>query len=203
MLLLAIAASLLLHLILAFVVRWPSPRDAQPQDIAVTHARIIRIRHVAKVVRPPAKPHPHRTSAPAILKHPVPKRVAPPRLTHAAAGRAAAAASAAATSVPSPEPSAAACSAPNAPAALAGSPPPAPSILPDVRARAASGITRVAVRLSPSGRVLDARVAASSGSPSLDVAAVSMAKAATYAPAYVKCKAVVGAYTFSVKWAAW
>lgn len=198
----AIAASLLLHLIFAFVVRWPSPREAQPQDLTVSHARVIAIRHVAKVPPPPATPHPRIAVAPIVPKRTLPRNVAPPRLAHGASGSLAGVASAA-TAAPSPLPSAAACDDPNAPAALAGSPPPAPTIAPSVRAKAVSGVTRIAVRLAPSGSVQDARVSASSGSASLDVAALSMAKAASYAPARLKCKAVAGDYTFSVRWAAW
>jgi TonB family protein len=78
-----------------------------------------------------------------------------------------------------------------------------PTIAASVRAQAVSGVTRVAVQLNPAGSVQDAHVAASCGSASLDVAALSMAKAATYAPALRNCKAVAGAYTFSVKWAPW
>lgn len=197
----AIAASLLLHLIFAFAVRWPSPREAQPQEVTVTHARIIAIRHAAKVL-PTAAPRPRAAVAPVAPKRALPKNVVPPHLSRGARGVAAAVV-AAATAAPSPPPSVAACDAPNAPAALAGSPPPVPTIAPSVRAKAISGTTRVAVQIDPSGSVRDARVAASSGSTSLDVAALSMAKGATYAPARLKCKAVAGDYTFSVKWVAW
>lgn len=195
----AIAASLLLHLILAFVVRWPSPREAQLQNVTVTHARITQIRHVAKAVPPPATSHPRATVAPVVPKRTRPKSVVPPHVQ----GARGPAAAAALTVTPSPQPAAAACNSPNAPAALAGSPPPVPTIAASVRAQAGSGVTRVAVRLGPGGSVQDAHIAASSGSAPLDVAALSMAKAATYAPARRKCKAVAGAYTFSVKWAAW
>ncbi len=197
----AIAASLLLHLIFAFVLRWPSPREAQPQNVTVTHARVIAIHHVAKALPPPTTPHPRTTVAPVVPNRTLPKNIVPPRLSRGASGVVAAAAPA--TAVPSPQPSAAACDAPNAPAAVAGPLPPAPTIPASVRAKAVSGTTRVAVRLSPSGVVQDAHVAASSGSVSLDVAALSMAKGATYAPARLKCKAVAGDYTFSVKWAPW
>lgn len=201
LLLYAIVASLLLHALLALVARWPTPREAQPQNVAITHARIVTIHHVATVPPPPATPHPRVALAPVARRAP-PKRIALPRLSRAASGATAPLVQTA-TAAPSAPPSPAPCASPNAPAALAGSPPPAPSLAPDVRAQHVSGVSRVAVRVSASGSVLDAKIAASSGSPSLDVAAIAMARDATYAPAYAKCKAIAGDYTFSVRWAAW
>jgi len=78
-----------------------------------------------------------------------------------------------------------------------------PQIAPDVRAQNASGVTSVAVTLDEAGRVTGATVSSSSGNPSLDLVAVSMARTATYTPRYRACKAVAATYTFTVRFVAW
>jgi TonB family protein len=61
-----------------------------------------------------------------------------------------------------------------------------------------TGPTSVTVRVSiePSGRVSGVDVVNSSGDRLLDDAVIRAARASTYAPRYVDCKAVAGEYTF-------
>jgi TonB family protein len=66
-----------------------------------------------------------------------------------------------------------------------------------------NGTAAIHVSLDPEGRVLDAVVAQSSGNAGLDAAAMQMARAASYTPKYVDCKAVAGEYTFTVRFFAW
>jgi TonB family protein len=72
-----------------------------------------------------------------------------------------------------------------------------------VRAAKVSGTAAIEVSLDPKGRVLEARVAQSTGNTGLDTVAAQMARGATYTPKYVNCRAVAGTYTFTVKFVAW
>jgi TonB family protein len=76
-------------------------------------------------------------------------------------------------------------------------------IPPDARAAGTNGTSSVLVHLDGTGNVLSATIAGSSGNPSLDMVALSMAKGASYVPAYKDCKAVASDYTFAAKWVAW
>ena len=72
-----------------------------------------------------------------------------------------------------------------------------------MRAQGVSGTTSVLVHLDDKGNVIDASVTGSSGSPTLDVAALAMAKGATYTPAIANCKAIASDYTFTARFIAW
>jgi TonB family protein len=192
----ALGVSLLLHLILAVVLRWPEYLPEQKTEtvsiLTRTHAmQIVHAMHTPV----PHPPQPRASSVPR-LKHVVPVVVA-----HAKTGPAIAA-EARPTPAPTSAPTGARCTTPNVPAALAASPPPAD--IPDAaRAQAVNGTTRVQVRLDATGSVLDADVISSSGSPALDAAARTMALDASYDPAYARCAPVAADYMFSAKWVAW
>lgn len=192
----ALGVSLLLHLILAVLLRWP---EYLPEQKAETVSVLTRT-HVMQIVQATHTPVTHppqpRASSVPMLKH-----VEPVVVAHAKTGPAAAAA-VRTTPAPTVAPTNAPCITPNVPATLAASPPPAD--IPDAaRAQAVNGTTRVQVRLDATGAVLDADVIATSGSPALDAAARTIALGASYDPAYVKCKPVAADYTFSAKWVAW
>lgn len=63
-----------------------------------------------------------------------------------------------------------------------------------------TGTTIVAVAADNKGSILDAWVWESSGTPSLDAAAVSEARGSTYAPARAFCRSVSDYYLFRVNW---
>ncbi|MGH7728958.1 MAG: energy transducer TonB, partial [Vulcanimicrobiaceae bacterium] len=58
----------------------------------------------------------------------------------------------------------------------------------------ASGTTLVAIDLSPTGTVVTARIARSSGSPLLDRAALVGVRQQTFAPQIVDCRTIGGTY---------
>jgi TonB family protein len=62
----------------------------------------------------------------------------------------------------------------------------------------AAGRTQVRVDLSPTGSVVSASVARSSGNTALDTAAVEAARQARYAPASDGCRAIGGSYLYTV-----
>ena len=206
LLIFAFALSLLVHIILSFVV----PKKFASDESTVVRAMMRRVVPITIAqVQPTPKPRP-QIMPPHAMIHPrtntttkVPK-VSVPVLKHAVATSqpmvAAPSGSGslhteAAVPTPTPRP----C---NASAALAASPDP-PEIAPEVRAQMASGISRILVNLDANGSVLDARVASSSGSSSLDQIALTMARAATYLPARVQCKPVAGTYAFSARFLPW
>jgi TonB family protein len=61
----------------------------------------------------------------------------------------------------------------------------------------------VRVSLDPSGSVRQTTVVQSSGNTSLDLVAVSMARAARYMPATHACKPIASEYLFKAKFSAW
>ncbi len=192
----AIALSLLLHFIFALVARWPQPPGEQVAE-KISHVHIVRIRHIVPTPPPPVfTPHPPA----AIVRH---GRVNLPVVSHANTGPAATA-QAVQTPPPTPKPLASGenCVTRNAPAAKATAPPP-PDIAPDVRSQGVSGTTSVLVQLDARGNVVNASVTTSSGSESLDAAALAMARNTTYTPAIENCKAVASNYTFTARWLAW
>jgi TonB family protein len=101
-----------------------------------------------------------------------------------------------------PSAAGAGCAEPNAAAAVVGTPPP-PDIPAAVRADHTSGVALVSVALDAQGEVSGASVAQSTGSSSLDLVAVSMARDARYSAPLRDCKPVAGNTTFSVKFVAW
>jgi TonB family protein len=196
LLLIAFALSLLVHAIVAVVLH-PPRADFQSQAEVVS---IVRRSTIAVAHNTPPPPRPAHTPAPRNLTAPKPhgRTGAPPRSEGGGTGRA----------TPAPAPTAppatpsGACTAPNAAAAVAVSPPP-PDIPPAVRADATSGTAFVTVALDAQGQILGTTVAQSTGNSSLDIVAVSMARAATYSAALHDCKPIAGSATFSVKFVAW
>jgi TonB family protein len=198
LLLIAIGLSLLLHLVFALVARWPSLSREQLAE-RISHVQIVRIRRAIPTPPPPPAPNPHPPAA-HVTK---PAKIAVPTLTHRN-GPAAAAVAARPTPSPLPHPVAGGqgCATRNAPAARDASPVP-PDLAPDVRAQGVSGTTSVLVHLDEKGNVISANVTGSSGSPTLDIEALTMAKGATYTPAIANCKAIAGDYTFTARFIAW
>ncbi len=203
----AFALSLLIHLIVASGVRWPFVRTRDETE--VVHVQNMRVTRIAHVPTPP--PHTPPPQTPPPTASPAPARSAPPAPhlppsssgTGGATGRVLSKRTPAPTPVPTPAPSATVqCANNDLPAQLAASPPP-PEISPQARADSVTGTTKVRVQLDANGAVQGTTVVDSSGSGSLDLVAVSMARAAQYTPAQHDCKAVASDYTFSVKFVAW
>lgn len=203
-LLAAVAASLLLHLVFAGYFHWPSfDRTNASQVFKVREIRIARVAHT-----PPPTPRPPPVSTPAVRAS-----IAPPLVqTHGGKGPPAPrkiASGPPATQPPPPTATPAplatrqgACAFANADPTIAATPGVA-DIPADARASKTSGTTAVQVSLDPQGQVTAAVVAQSSGNAGLDAVATQMARDATYTPKYQNCKAVAGSYTFTVKFVAW
>jgi periplasmic protein TonB len=201
LLLIAFALSLIVHLIVAMILRPPLPTPQSQAEVVSIERRPATIA-VTKVVTPPPPP-PKRTPAPRSVSS------APPRSRKGEAAAAGGSGTAPPQTPPPPAPTpspaasvAGACSQPNADAAVAVSPSP-PDITPEARTEGTSGVALVRVQLDENGQVTGAGVAQSTGNSSLDLVAVAMAREARYTPALHDCKPVAGAYTFSVKFFAW
>ncbi len=195
LLFIAIAVSLLVHLIVAGWLQLPFalPQDAK-QVVTISHLRVTRISQ--------ATPPPH---TPAPQPSPSARASGPPRPV-ATNGHPTTSSATPAPPTPTPPvalPTAAQpCKSPNAPAGLSATP--APGDIPAAtRAAATNGTTSVLVHLNADGTVASAAVAGSSGNGSLDLVALTMAKGAQYVPAYKACKAIAADYTFAAKWVAW
>jgi TonB family protein len=190
----ALAISVLLHIALAFWLRLPSAIGGDREHVvsSIDRLRILPVVHVRRT-EPSKRPARSARHSRSTLVH----LTGPP-------GKQPVAVVAVAPTPPPPAPvsSAAPCRDPNAKAALA-SPPSPPDISADARAQGTNGIAAVLVRVDADGSVGDAAVTGTSGNAALDDVALSMARAATYAPALLDCKAVAGDYTFRVKFAAW
>jgi protein TonB len=200
LLLIAFALSLLVHLIVALILRPAAPTaQNQPEVVSLEH-RPASIA-VKKIVTPPPPP-PKRSPAPKTISS------APPRAAKGLTGPSGVAAStpapvvAAPTPAPSPVANGAACAQPNAEPAIAVSPPP-PDIAPAARAEGTSGIALVRVQIDPTGQVTGTGVVQSTGNSSLDLVAVTMARDARYSPGLRDCKPIASTYTFGVKFVAW
>ncbi len=202
LLVIAFALSLLVHLIVALIMRPPTPTPQGPAEVVSIEHRPATIA-VTKMRTPPPAP-PQHTPAPRTVTS------APPRRPTGLEGPAGTAygtppAPTPAPATPTPAPAATSgvgCAQPNAGAAIAASPPP-PDIAPGARAEGTSGVALVRVQLDPSGQVTGTGIVQSTGNSSLDVVAVAMARDARYSPALRNCKQVAGDYTFSVKFVAW
>lgn len=202
MLLIAFALSLLVHVIIALILRPTTPTaQGQAEFVSIEH----RPATIAVTRLPPPPPRPKRTPSPQAPSS------APPRARKGLAvppGASSGAASVAQTpgaASPTPSPAAvanAACTQPNAAAAVASSPSP-PDITPEARTAGTSGVAMVKVQLDPAGQVTNAGVMQSTGNSSLDLVAVTMARDVHYSPALHDCKPVAGEYTYSVKFVAW
>ncbi len=203
LLFIAFALSLLVHLLIALIVRPAAPsRQNQTEVVSIQHRRMV-IALTKKTPAPPSPtPRPIRTSAPAPAP---PREKAPVAVARGPGGGGrglATAAPATPTPAPVPTPSPAGCAHPDAAAAVLATPSP-PDIAPDARISGTSGTALVKVQLDPSGGVTDTSVTQTSGNSSLDLVAVAMARDARYTPALHDCKPIAGIYTFSVKFVAW
>ena len=158
-------------------------------------------------------PAPVQTQAPKPQQTPQPVRsktrshIATPHLTARGGKNSAEHPPAVATPVPTPRPTerpsaSVGCSHPNAPAAVSATPD-VPDIAAEARAARVNGVAAIDVSLDPSGAVTNAKVARSSGNDGLDASAVTMARNATYTPAYASCKGIASTYTFTVRFIAW
>lgn len=202
LLLIAFALSLLVHLVVALILR-PAAPSAQNQPEVVSLERRPASIAVKRTVTPPPPP-PTRPPAPKTVNSAAPRSpkglAGPP----SGAGTPAPAASAVpATPTPSPVVAASGgCSQPNAGPAVSVTPP-APDIAPAARAPGTNGVALVRVQLDATGDVTGADVVQSTGNASLDLVAVTMARGARYTPGLHDCKPIASAYTFSVKFVAW
>jgi TonB family protein len=196
LLIVAFALSLLVHLILSGVIRWPlHPSQGSEQIVHVAQLQVLH------VMPPPHTPKPVPSHAPPVHRTPV--HVA--RVT-AVNPRSNTSEARAVLGTATPQPTLAPTATPDCsndtPVQLV-SEPPAPEISPDARGGHVSGITQVRVVVNASGGIESANVVASSGSDALDLVAVGMAKDAQYAPAMHACKAIASDYTFSVRFIAY
>lgn len=199
----AIALSLLLHAVIATVLRPARPAaENDVERVTIEHRSAIALQ------TPPPKPPPQTPSP-----RPRPSTIA--AKPAATPGRQAlpGAPSVRGTAQPQPTPT------PTAAAAVAAATPlpcsgndigaatigdqPQPDIPAAARAEGTSGTAVVAVRLNGSGGVLSASVAQSTGNSSLDLVAVTMARSARYRPATHDCNAVASTYRYSVRFVAW
>lgn len=198
----AIAISLAIHLVFAIVARTIPPAQAAPE--APQHISIVHI--ATPPPTPPPTPRPHQQHVSSIPSHRsahVSPSVHPPRVVAHGGGSVWAEPPVAATAGPSipgdvtgsatPSP-APACSNPYAPAHVID------AISPDAPEDAAgvAATAQVQVTLDDRGRVTDAHIYASSGTMSLDRAAVDAARRSTYAPQIADCQPTGGTYLFKV-----
>jgi periplasmic protein TonB len=203
LLVIAFALSLLVHLIVALIMR---PATPTPQG----QAEVVSIEHRPATIamtkmRTPPPPPPKHTPAPRTVASAPPRKPAGlegPAGTAYGTPRAPTPAPATPTPVPAATAPAGGCTQPNAPAAIAASPAP-PDIAPAARAEGTNGTALVRVALDPNGQVTGTGVMQSTGNSSLDLVAVGMARDARYTPALRNCKPIAGDYTFSVKFVAW
>jgi periplasmic protein TonB len=201
LLLIAFALSLLVHVVVALVLRPPLPTpENQTEVVSIVHRpATIAVRAVPRL--PP--PRPKQTPAPRTQSSAPPARKGPGTAAPSSGRSAAPAPAVAASATPQPVATArAGCAQPNTGAAVVSTPAP-PEIATEARAAGTSGTALVSVQLDSMGQVANASVTQSSGNSSLDLVAVSMARDARYTPALRDCKPVASAYTFSVKFVAW
>ncbi|MFN2448888.1 MAG: energy transducer TonB [Candidatus Baltobacteraceae bacterium] len=199
----AIALSILVHFLFAGYIRWPvTMRSFEETRIARIH-----ITTIARVV-----PHTPPPPAPAAKSS-----IAPPSLAARGRGPKAAmhnaigplrlhtpAPSHTPTPLPTPasRPSLGPCGGHQNTEPSVQATPDAVDIPPDARASKVSGTAQISVSLDPQGRVTDTALAQSSGNAGLDTVADRLARATTYSPKYVNCRAVAGQFVFSVNFSA-
>jgi len=196
-LIVAFALSILIHLVLTGIIRWPfAPSSDEVQVVSIEHVHATRIAHVSPPPRTPAPAPPRR----------VPVHVAKATAVSPNANRGEGRVVTGPTPSPAPAtpaPSATSgCATNDSPVQVIASAPP-PEIAPATRGDQKSGIARVRVVVDSQGNIESAAVIQSSGSASLDQFAVTMARGASYAPATRACKAVASAFTYSVQFYAW
>jgi TonB family protein len=195
-LIVAFALSLLVHLILTGIIRWPfAPENDEVQVVRIEHLHATRIAHIVPPPHTPAPPPPHRAPV-----HVAKATAVNPNSTltegKAVFGTAPPA---------SPMPAVTAtpnCSANDTPVQVIAAAP-QPEIASSARADQKGGIARVRLVVDPQGGIESATVIESTGSTSLDQVAVTMARSAQYAPATHACKAVAADFTYAVKFAQW
>lgn len=196
----AFVISLIVHAIVALTLHpWRGQAENQPEIVGIYHRSM-----TIAATHPTPRPLPARTAAPRIAAA-VRPHAKGGKVAEAPGGGAARGTPAPTPPPPTPQPTLLAggtCKSRDTEAAVLSTPDP-PEIPPDVRADHTSGIADVKVSLDPSGQVLAAAVAQSTGNASLDVVAVGMARSARYSAALHDCKPVAGSYTFSVKFVAW
>jgi TonB family protein len=190
-LIVAFALSLLIHLIVTQAVRWPF--QAPEEEVQIVHMEHVRTTRIAHVPTPP--PHTPRPAPSAVVTS-APKKVA---LGNGPGTRAQIA-----TPAPTiaPTPTAAPtqnCTTSDTPVQVVATPAPPEEIAPAARADHITNVARIRVIVDPNGSVSSATVLQSSGSSSMDLVAVSLARAAQYAPATHACKAIASDYTFQVR----
>lgn len=204
-LLLALALSLLVHLLVAMRVRWPF--EPPKSEVQTVHLERIRTVRVARMPTPPPPSTPRPPSPrPSASPHPrATKKAHPARTRRGTSGTAHPQGSTVKRPRPQPTPRplpTSTCSGADTPAALAASPAP-PEIAPGARGDATSGTARIRVKLDATGAVVRTTVVQTSGNGSLDLVALSMARHARYTPATHACRPVAGTYVFSVRFVAW
>ncbi|MBV8639261.1 MAG: TonB family protein [Candidatus Eremiobacteraeota bacterium] len=205
LLLIAFAISLLVHAIVLSGVRSPfGPYKDETQVVSIQHVRALRLSRqpTPPPPTPPVTPSP-RSSAPSTASpNPHPAHTAGGAGNGSSKSSGASAQPSAASSVtpkPSPTPN---CATSDTTALLAQTPEP-PDIAPDARGDATSGTATVRVSLDETGAVQQTTVVQSSGNPSLDLVAVTMARTAHYTPATHACKPVASEYLFKARFNAW
>lgn len=190
-LIVAFALSLLIHLIATQAVRWPfRPAEEEVQIIHMEHVRTTRIAHV-----PTPSPHTPRP-APSAVVTTAPKKVSVGNGHGTLAQTATPAPSIAPTPTAAPTQN---CTTSDTPVQVLATPTPPAEIAPAARADRITNVARIRVIVDPNGSVSSATVVQSSGSSSMDLVAVGLARAAQYAPATHACKAIASDYTFQVK----
>ncbi|HET9393138.1 MAG TPA: TonB family protein [Candidatus Rubrimentiphilum sp.] len=201
-LLVALAISLLLHLLLAGYWYWPSHTESEAQ---LSNVRIVQITHrPPPPVQTPA-PKPVQTPRIATKAH---SKIAPPQIASHNGPNARRGPVTYAPQTPRPVGTAtparvaAGCTNPNAGPAVSATPD-TPDIAAAARASRITGVVAIDVSLDPAGNVTDAKVARSIGNDGLDASALTMARNASYTPKYTACKGVASTYTFTVKFVAW
>ena len=190
-LIVAFALSLLIHLIVTQVIRWPfrTPED-EVQIVRIEHLHATRIAHLPSP--PPHTPRP----APSVVATTAPTKVA----SGNGPGTLARTASPPPTVVPTPSAAPTPnCATGDTPVQIVATPTPPAEIASAARADRITNIARVRVVVDPNGTVSSVSLLQSSGSSSMDLVAVGLARAAQYAPATHGCKAIAGDYTFAVR----
>ena len=202
----AFVLSMLIHLLGVRLVHWsvPAPHDEQE----TTQVSKIAITHRVIPTPPPASPHP--SPAASLAPHKVAHvRVVVPHIRSSSGtptrnARTAILPTQSPTPTPSPSPRPSAepkggCVTPNAPAAVRMLAPQG-NMPADLRRTAKNGVvTRVHLRLSETGAVLEAGILTSSGNDGQDQLVLAQAKTSVYSPALDHCKAVAGTYDFAAK----
>ena len=195
-LLVALAISILLHLLLAGYWYWPYSHN-QPEE-QLSNVRIVQITRRAPVPlqthAPKPLPAPVDTKAHSAPSHR--RRHVARRQTRGGAPRTYAPQTPRPAVTATPSRAAAGCVNPNAGPAIAATPD-TPDIAAAARASRITGIVAIDVSLDPAGNVTDAKVARSIGNDGLDASALTMARNASYTPKYAACKGVASTYTFT------